>query len=145
MTEPKDSWDKLEIIAKVLTPVVVGISVYLWNEERTEVNSATAMVEVAISVLSDIPKGEGGDPLRDWAISVLERPGKPPVLTKDAAAQLRLRALPEISSATLDTAMQLCSGSFPLSLHPGTSQTEFDVNYLECISTLLSSLTAQAH
>lgn len=96
-------------------------------------------------MLSDIPKDEGGDPLRDWAISVLERPGKPPVLTKDAAAQLRLRALPEISSATLDTAMQLCSGSFPLSLYPGTSHTEFYVNYLECISTLLSSLTAQAH
>ncbi len=47
------------------------------------------MTEIAVGILSEeAPVGEI-DPLRDWAISVLQNPSSPPVLTEEAAQQLK--------------------------------------------------------
>lgn len=99
----KDIWDKLEVLAKVLIPVVVGISVYVWNHERTHANASAAMVEIAVGVLTAVPKGDDdNDPLRGWAVSVLLEPGDPPPLTGPAAKTLRTTQLPSLRYAKVN-------------------------------------------
>lgn len=97
----KDWWDKIEISAKavgaILIPIVVGVTAYLWNSERTQRNTAAAMSQIAVSVLIEEPKEFSPDvpldPLREWAIAVLQSPSNPPDLTDQAANILRQRSL----------------------------------------------------
>ncbi|MEP2782143.1 MAG: hypothetical protein ABJO67_04155 [Pseudoruegeria sp.] len=99
MPETKDCWDKLEIIGKVigsvLIPIVLGVSVLLWNQERTASQVSASMTQIAVSVLKDVPEDLDGktDPLRSWAISVLQNPESPPPLSSSAAGELQDRSL----------------------------------------------------
>jgi hypothetical protein len=88
MSEPKDFWDKAEIVGKVLVPIVVGVSVWLWNVERTKFQTTATMTQIAIGVLTGEPSENGSDALREWAISVLRNPSNPPELSDSAATQL---------------------------------------------------------
>jgi hypothetical protein len=88
MSEPKDFWDKAEIVGKVLVPIVVGVSVWLWNVERTKFQTTATMTQIAIGVLTGEPAESGSNALRKWAIDVLRNPSSPPELSESAAAQL---------------------------------------------------------
>ncbi len=93
----KDFWDRLDVFAKVvgsiLVPSVVAGSVYFWNAERTEQATRTQMIEIAIGILSAettqaLGLGEK-DPLREWAVDVLESPRDPPPISQAASIALR--------------------------------------------------------
>lgn len=95
---PKDLWDKIEVLAKligaVLVPAIIAGSVYFWNSERTLRDNASTMTSIAVSILSqerevDAEGVVGIDPLRNWAVTVLQQPNNPPVLSKEAARALR--------------------------------------------------------
>ncbi|UPT53263.1 hypothetical protein [Synechococcus phage Yong-L1-251] len=91
MNKAKDFWDKLDIGARAAIPVVIAVMVLFWNSERTKAESAAKMTEIAISILTQVPSSEaeqGTDPIRSWAVKVLQNPSKPPALSDDAAAQL---------------------------------------------------------
>lgn len=101
----KDCWDKAEVISKVfagvLTPVVVALSVYLWNVEKSKRDTAAQMASVAVSILMGKPEevAAGPDPLRSWAISVLRTPQDPPPLSAEAAKALEFNKLSMFWSA----------------------------------------------
>jgi len=95
MTEAKDNWYKCEIVANIVAkffiPAVVAASIFWWNSERTEADSAAKMTEIAISILSQEPSNDffqDSDPIRTWAVKVLQNPSSPPPLSDEAAAQL---------------------------------------------------------
>lgn len=95
---PKDVWDKVGIVftglAGIVTPTVIGLSVWAWNHERTTRDSAAQMVSIALGVLSEEPgENPGNDPLREWAVNVLMNPTEPPVLSADAAKSLLERKI----------------------------------------------------
>lgn len=99
MTEKKDRWDKFEILAKgigaVLIPIVVGYSVSVFNARIAERDASAQLISIAVSVLME-PIGEQStiDPLRSWAVDVLQNPDKVIHLTDEAAVMLRRRGLP---------------------------------------------------
>ena len=99
----KDYWEKAEIAGKiagaVLVPIVIGILGWHWNSERTKQSQFAKMTEVAVEILQANPADKSvvaDDYIRDWAISVLQSPDNPPVLTAEAAQQLRYRNLPSL-------------------------------------------------
>lgn len=99
----RDGWEKVEILAKILgailIPIVVGILGWQWNTERTRQSQFANMTEVAIEILRTSPEDPSivaDDYVRDWAISVLQSPESPPVLTDEAAQQLRYKNLPSL-------------------------------------------------
>ncbi|MBO9399135.1 hypothetical protein J7400_20865 [Shimia sp. R9_2] len=91
----KDIWDKLEIAGKVtgavLVPVTIAYSVYLWNAERSALQTSATMTGIAVSVLTaeNIDGVRNSSALKDWAIAVLEAPEDPPRLNDEAAQQLQ--------------------------------------------------------
>lgn len=89
----KDGWDKADVLAKFAIPIAVALSVLFWNQQRTVANTSSAMIEIAVGILSDQPSGSENDPLRDWAVSVLKRPNDPPALSKAAAEALESEPL----------------------------------------------------
>lgn len=94
MEDSKDCWDKIEIIGKVTVPIAVGVLILVWNNQRTSQQTAASMTQIAVSVLSQEVEDSKIDPLRDWAVAVLQNPSNPPTLSDEAAAQLRTSALP---------------------------------------------------
>lgn len=94
MSEKKDVWDKADVVLRALVPVAVGLMLLAWNNQRTTQQSAAAMTEIAIGILTEEPDEEGVDPLRSWAIRVLQNPSNPPVLSSSAAKELTFRGLP---------------------------------------------------
>lgn len=98
MAEPKDIWDKLDIIFRAAVPISVGVMLLVWNSQRTTQQTAAAMTDIAVGILTEENEVEGDDPLRAWAIDVLQNPGNPPPLSSDAAKQLKLEGLPLINS-----------------------------------------------
>lgn len=88
----KDVWDKAEALSKVvssvLIPLVVAIALWSWNSERTQQQTASAMTEIAVGILTGEPSTET-EPLRAWAVSVLQSPSDPPNLSDEAASTLQ--------------------------------------------------------
>lgn len=111
---PKDRWDQLDIISKalagVLIPIVLGYSVYAWNasrtrseadanDQRTRSETATNMLAVAVGILKNpVPTDKAGKALRDWAITVMQNPSNPPMLTEAAAKDLASEPLPVLAT-----------------------------------------------
>lgn len=77
MTEQKDGWDKAEIIAKFVIPVVVAATAYLLNGQISERQANTERSRIAIEILSaplaEEQEGVSEDPLRRWALDVLSK------------------------------------------------------------------------
>lgn len=100
----KDAWDKIDIAAKVLgtilVPTAIAIIALTWNIERTERQTASDMTQIAVSILTGAPSPET-TPLRLWAISVLQAPKNPPLLSTDAADALKNQQLPTLTSDSL--------------------------------------------
>jgi hypothetical protein len=70
MSEPKDSWDKLEIIGKVMLPVALGLSAVLVNLEISNRQLRAEKNQLALSILSSPvePSKVEHTPLRRWAV-----------------------------------------------------------------------------
>ncbi len=100
--EPKDGWDKFEIVGKVagaiLVPIAVASSVFIWNAQRTKQDTTATMTQIAISILREGPAEESdtADPLRLWAIEVLKNPAAPPPLSPRAEISLLEGRLPSV-------------------------------------------------
>lgn len=89
MATPKDLWDKLDIISRLIIPILIAASVWLWNHEKTKSENAARMLEIAVSILSsDSSAQDEPDPIKLWAVKVLQDPTSPPPLSLQAAAQL---------------------------------------------------------
>lgn len=85
----KDIWDKAEIVSKFLVPLVVAISVLIWNGQRTRADTSATMIKIALGVLqSDIDPKKPDAALREWAIEVMRNPDSPPRLSEQAALEL---------------------------------------------------------
>lgn len=99
----KDNWDKIEIGAKIggsiLIPIVVGVSVAVFNYNASKRATAAQMTNIAVGVLmAPIEENSSGkSALRTWAIDVLKKPGEVVPLTEDAATQLYFDSLPNFS------------------------------------------------
>ena len=110
MSEQKDCWDKAEIVGKIVgavaIPVVAVCIAWVWNVQQTRQQTAAAMTEIAIGVLSTRPDENQPGALREWAISVLLNPSNPPVLTEQAADQLRLEPIMSLYGQTLENIMK---------------------------------------
>ncbi len=77
----KDWWDKTEIVAKVAgavaIPLMIAYIAYAWNSQRTEQQTITARVELALAVLREQNLENGSDDkLRAWAERVIQTPDK---------------------------------------------------------------------
>jgi len=92
-----DRWDKAEIAGKVagavLIPVTLAVAAWFVNTELTARGQAARMTEIAVGVLTLEPSEDPdtNDPLRDWAIEVLQNPSDPPPLSDEAAEALRTK------------------------------------------------------
>lgn len=117
----KDCWDKGliigEVVGKVLTPIVIGVAALIFNSQTSQREQAARMTQIAVGILSEKPEYSPGntqpDPLRNWAISVLQRPDETIPLDEEAADALRKQGLSlvfsgvdPLSALNLVTAMQ---------------------------------------
>ena len=93
MMSEKDGWDKFDILLKLAIPAAVAVIAWIWNADRTDRETAASMTQIAIGILSEKPAEDSADPLRDWAIAVLQNPIDPPVLSAAAAKQLKTSPL----------------------------------------------------
>lgn len=94
---PKDAWDKIDIVGRAAIPIIVAVSVFLWNTERTSRDAAAQMITIATSILAAPPDEAAPGPLRSWAIAVLQSPENPPTLTAEAAVALKTQSIPFVS------------------------------------------------
>src|SRR5690349_22032256 len=99
MTNPegktKDSWDKAEIVAKilgaVLLPVVTICIAYLLNASIQERSARVRMVELAVEILKSDPKAEAKENyMRGWAVEVLQRNSELPLPHEAVKALMEL-------------------------------------------------------
>ena len=95
---PKDSWDKAEILAKilgaVLLPVVTICIAYMLNASIQDRSARVRMVELAVEILKSDPKPETNTSyMRGWAIEVLQKNSEVP-LPKEALRTLMELPLP---------------------------------------------------
>jgi hypothetical protein len=102
----KDCWDKWqivgEIVGKVSIPLVVVGATLFFNSQTNHREQAARMAQIAVGILSEKPDYSSGetqpDPLRNWAVSVLQQPGEIVPLDDDAADALRKQGLPNLIS-----------------------------------------------
>lgn len=94
----KDSWDKAEILAKilgaVLLPVITICIAYMLNASIQDRSSRVRMVELAVEILKSDPKAASNDIyMRGWALEVLQKNSEVP-LPKEALGALMELPLP---------------------------------------------------
>ena len=89
MSEPKDNWDRFDILVKPAIAVLAALTLAWWNGARTEQQTAATMSQIAVGILADKNDNDPNNPLREWAISVLQNPSAPPHLSDEAAERLR--------------------------------------------------------
>ncbi len=113
-TNQKDFWDKLEIIGKVALPVVIAGATLWFNSQLSSRQTSADMVQIAVGVLSqnvdDTEFELGVDPLREWAVEVLDNPTEIQELTEDAKSALVLGtstlAIVEVGTMVLEGMFQ---------------------------------------
>jgi hypothetical protein len=91
----KDSWDKAEVLAKilgaVLLPVVTICIAYLLNASIQERSARVRMVELAVEILKSDPKAEAKENyMRGWAVEVLQRNSEVPLPHEAVQALMEL-------------------------------------------------------
>lgn len=102
----KDWWDKGliigEVAGKVLTPLAIGGAALIFNSQTSQREQAARMTQIAVGILSEKPEYSPGDtqpdPLRNWAVAVLQQPGDTIPLDDAAADALRKQGLPRTFS-----------------------------------------------
>lgn len=112
----KDRWDKAEVIGKiagaVLIPVTVGIAASVISHQSSQRSTAAQMAQIAVGILSLEPSEDEksgstilhaleSDPLREWAIEVLQNPSEVTPLSAAAAKQLHFQNLPTLWGSPL--------------------------------------------
>lgn len=115
----KDRWDKLDIIAKALIPVIVALSVLLWNNAKTSRDTAAQMITIATSILTAPPENSTPSALRQWAIAVLQTPSDPPALSDEAALALTKESIPWVQD--WETMRSIFNGNPQSGAEPSTS------------------------
>ena len=96
--KPKDSWDKAEILAKilgaVLLPVITICIAYLLNASIQDRSARVRMIELAVEILKSDPKSAtNANYMRGWAVEVLQKNSEVP-LPKEASDALMELPLP---------------------------------------------------
>lgn len=113
LTSEKDLWDKAEIVSKFIVPLVVAGTALWFNNQLSQRQTSAEMAQIAVGILSEEPVYEEGeiqsDPLREWAISVLQSPKEVSSLTDEAAARLRQEGLPQVPGQLSKNAARLIS------------------------------------
>jgi hypothetical protein len=94
----KDSWDKAEILAKilgaVLLPVITICIAYMLNASIQDRSSRVRMIELAVEILKSDPKAEAkANYMRGWALEVLQKNSEVP-LPEEAITALKELPLP---------------------------------------------------
>lgn len=97
-TKPKDTWDKAEILSKilggVLLPVITICIAYLLNASIQDRSARVRMVELAVEILKSDPKAAtNANYMRGWAVEVLQKNSEVP-LPKEALSALMELPLP---------------------------------------------------
>ncbi len=95
--KPKDTWDKAEIIAKmlgaVLLPVITICIAYMLNASIQDRAARVRLVELAVEILKSDPNtSTNSNYMRGWALEVLQRNSEVP-LPKEALSALKNSAL----------------------------------------------------
>jgi hypothetical protein len=98
---PKDSWDKAEILAKilgaVLLPVITICIAYMLNASIQDRSARVRMIELAVEILKSDPKAAtNANYMRGWAVEVLQKNSEVP-LPKEASDALMELPLPTIT------------------------------------------------
>lgn len=74
-----------------------------FNSQTSQREQAARMTQIAVGILSEEPEYSPDDtqpdPLRNWAVSVLQQPGETIPLDDEAAEALRRQGLPRAFSA----------------------------------------------
>lgn len=83
MSEPKDNWDKTEIIAKGALPLVIAIVTLWFNAQSNARQESVEKIKISLAVLSTA--APEGDVLRKWAIEQLVEHAQ---ISRDAADAL---------------------------------------------------------
>ena len=117
--EPKDWWDKFEIVGKVVgavaIPVVLGLAAVYLDDRISQRERASELTSLAMGILTDKPTVNDIESIREWAISVLGSPESPPPMSKEALDALRQQPLPGRSRletrAFLEFAQTACGGN----------------------------------
>lgn len=117
--KPKDIWDKFEIVGKVAgavaIPIVLGFATVYLDERISQRERASEMTKLAISILTSKPTDKDGQPIREWALSVLTSPDSPPAMSEEAIEALRQKPLPGRSrletAAFIKFAESMCAGN----------------------------------
>ncbi|MGH9427799.1 MAG: hypothetical protein ACRD2L_16040 [Terriglobia bacterium] len=96
--KPKDSWDKAEILAKilgaVLLPVITICIAYMLNASIQDRSARVRMIELAVEILKSDPKASTNvNYMRGWALEVLQKNSEVP-LPKEAVSALMELPLP---------------------------------------------------
>jgi hypothetical protein len=101
--KPKDSWDKAEILAKilgaVLLPVITICIAYLLNASIQDRSARVRMIELAVEILKSDPKAAtNANYMRGWAVEVLQKNSEVPLTkeTRDALMELPLPTSPKV-------------------------------------------------
>jgi len=94
----KDTWDKAEIVAKmlgaVLLPVITICVAYMLNASIQDRASRVRMVELAVEILKSDPKASANaNYMRGWALEVVQKNSEVP-LPKEAVSALMELPLP---------------------------------------------------
>ena len=82
----------LRTIAAVLVPIVVAILGLNYNSEISNRETAVRFVELAISILNESPIEGENDPLREWAIKIVNQ-NSTVKLSEEAQTILKERAI----------------------------------------------------
>jgi len=88
----KDWWDKLQIIAVIAVPIVIGISGYFINSTLKQREIEVRYLENAVSILREKPNEETVA-LRNWAVEIL-RSYSPIPISAEAIEEIKRKPLP---------------------------------------------------
>ena len=74
----KDCWDIVKIISEIIAIVVIAFYGYRINATLKQKELNVKMIELSIDILTIKPSKEA-DPLREWAIDILDRYSEVPI------------------------------------------------------------------
>ncbi len=114
-----DSWQKLEVVSKVVAAIFIPLAVaYLGNQvvaSNKQRDSETKFVEIATAILSKEPNSgqttESAN-LRRWAVDVINRFSGVPMSDETVTALVQNTALPQIAIAAPELSLQETDGTW---------------------------------
>jgi hypothetical protein len=96
----RDSWDRADVIGKLLIPVIIAAATISFNYSQKIGEARQKTFETAIDILKS-PKSPDTEQLRSWALGVLQTE------TQQASAELPKAAIQELQKGALPSASAL--------------------------------------